>query len=154
MIYLLDKAIFYSKGYFYPYKIFSYVENEARYSADYRLLADSLAAMFEKYHVIDPDAVKILLDKSKEKMHNDYEKLSLAFSYNRNGYYDEAKEIFYPTVKFISDKIKAEKKDYQSVRSLLISLDEEYDTDRDDKNFIWKLELSNKLYGAFYNDKD
>ena len=153
MIYLLNKAIFYCKGYFHPYKIFSYVEKEARYSVDYHLLADSLATMFEKYNIVNQDAVKKLLDRSKEKMHRDYEKLSLAFSYQRNGYYEEAEQIFEPTIDLIVAKIKAGKKDYQAVRSLIISLEEDYDMEDDNSDF-WYQELTNRLYGAFYNDEN
>ncbi len=148
-IYLLDKAIFYCQGYFYPYKIYSYVEKEVRYSIDYHLLADSLAAIFEKHNVINPDAIKTLLDSSREKMHSDYEKLSLAFSYQRNGYHKEAEEIFKSTIDFIIGKIKAGEKDYQAVRSLIIALGEDYDME-EDNSCSWYLELTNRLYGAFY----
>lgn len=153
MIYLFDKAIFYCQDYFYPYKIFSYIQKESRYSIDYHLLANSLAGMFNKYHVVNPEEVKNLLDKSKEKMNSDYEKISLSFSYLRNGYLEEAEKIFKPTIDFMINKIKDANINYQSVRSLIIALDEEYETG-DDISLTWKLELSNKLYGACYNDEN
>ena len=151
MIYLFDKAIFYCQDYFYPYKVFSYIQKESRYSVDYHLLADSLAGMFNKYHVVNPEAVKNLLDKSKEKMNSDYEKISLSFSYLGNGYLEEAEEIFKPTIDFMINEIKDGNISYQSVRSLIMALDEEYEPEND-IGHAWKLELSNKLYGVFYND--
>ncbi len=151
MIYLFDKAIFYCQDYFYPYKVFSYIQKESRYSVDYHLFADSLAEMFNKYHIVNPEAVKNLLDKSKEKMNSDYEKISLSFSYLQNGYIEEAEEILKPTIDFMINEIKDGNISYQSVRSLIIALDEEYEPEND-IGHAWKLELSNKLYGAFYND--
>jgi hypothetical protein len=171
MIYLLNKAVFYSQGYFYPYKMFSYLKKKARYCVDYHLLADSLAVMFEKHHVVNPDAVKRLLDSSREKMHSDYEKFSLAFSYQRNGYSKEAKEIFTSTIDAIVSEIREGKKAYQAVRSLIITLAENGDIGDEscffcdlendgsifagngrEVCFSWDVELVNRLYGAFYDE--
>ena len=155
MVYLLDKAIFYCNGYFYPYKIFAHLEVKARYSNEYCLLANNLARLFTKHHVIvNPDAVKRLLDSAREKMCSDYEKLSLAFSYQIHGYPKEAEEILYPTVEYILDKIKSGGKEYQVVKSLIEDLDKVYDFESDDMCFTWKLELSNRLYGVFYENRD
>ncbi len=153
MVYLLEKATFYCQDYFYPYKIFSYMEKNTRYSVDYHLLANSLAGIFEKYHIVNAEAVKNLLDKSKEKMNSHYEKISLSFSYLQNGYLKEAEEIFKPTIDLIVDEIKDGNISYQLVRSLIMALGEEYETEND-IGHSWELELSNKLYGAFYNDEN
>ena len=173
MTYLLHKAVYYSQDYFYPCKIFSYLEKNPRSSVDYHLLADSLAAIFEKYDAADPDAVKKLLDCSRKKMHSDYEKLSLAFSYQRNGYSKEAEEVFESTIDVIVAEIQEGKKEYQVVRSLIITLLENSDI-ADESCFFcalghdgsvfegtgrevchsWDIELVDRLYGAFGNDEN
>jgi len=173
MTYLLHKAVYYSQDDFYPCKIFSYLEKKIRSSVDYHLLADSLAVIFEKYDAADPDAVKKLLDCSRKKMHSDHEKLSLAFSYQRNGYSKEAEEVFESAIDCIISEIRDGKKEYQAVRSLIITLVENDDIGDESCFFCdlehdgsvfegtgrevchsWDIELVNRLYGAFGNDKD
>jgi hypothetical protein len=168
MIYLLNKAVFYAQSYLYPYKIFSHLEKKAHYSVDYHLLADSLAVMSAKHNVVNPGAVKRLLDRSREKMYSDYEKLSLAFSYQRNGYSQEAKEIFESTIDVIVSEIQEGKKEYQAIRSLILMLVENgdigdessffCDLENDGSIFIgngrevcfsWDVKLVKTLYGAF-----
>jgi len=170
MVYLLNKAIFYCQCCFYPYRIFSYLKNKARSCVEYHLLADSLAVIFEKHNIVKPDAVKKILDNSREKMYTDYEKLSLAFSYQRNGYSKEAQEIFKSTIDAIVSEIREGKKEYQTVRSLIVTLvdnadigDESCffcDLENDGRVFAGHgaevcfsgdIELVNRLYGAFYD---
>jgi len=155
---LLEKAIYYCHSYFYPLKIFFDIEKNSRYFNDFRLLADALRKMFDKFAVEISDElvlnkVEELLYKSKKLACNNHEKMLLAFSYLQNGYIEDAEVLIQSLVDSLTDSIKLKNTDYKTIHTLIISIHNEYMYKNADNDIMrkWFLELTNKLYGAFYD---
>ena len=104
---------------------------------------------------IKPNIVLQLLTKGEDETDNDYEKLFLVYSYFRNGYCKKAEEIFYLTLEDIVNRRKSGDLEYQTVKKLILSLDEWhfYSSCSDDFFHLWMI-LLNKVYGVFYNDNN
>ena len=159
-VYLLEKAIYYCRSYFYPLKIFFDIEKNARYFDDFRLLADTLKTMFNKFAVEISDAlvlnkVEELLYESEKLACSNHEKMLLAFSYLQNGYIEDAEILIQSTIDTIIDSIKLKYTDYKSIHVLICGIHNEYMYKNDENEIMhkWFLELTNKLYGAFYDHK-
>jgi len=158
-VYLLEKAIYYCHSYFYPLKIFFDIKKNARYFDDFRLLADVLRSIFDKFAIEISDA--LILDRVEELLgeaksaHTDNEKILLAFSYLQNGYIEDAEILIQSTIDTIIDSIKLKNTDYKTIHALIISVHNEYMYKNTDNDVMhkWFLELTNKLYGAFYDYK-
>lgn len=154
-IYLFNKAIFYCNNYFWPFKIYGLLEGYAKFSSDYRLLADSLRYIFDKYaeEVMDGLVLKGVenhLKKAKALMNNNYEKITLAFSLKYNNFDDEARELFFDTLERIVWDIEKDRLDDQYVIILLSQIEDEYQLlfTYKDINLEWNLRFSNELYTA------
>lgn len=159
-VYLLEKAIYYCRSYFYPLKIFFDIKQNARFFDDFRLLADVLCVTFDKYAVEISDAlvlngVKELLHEAEKLACSNHEKMLLAFSYLQNGYIEDAEILIRSTIDTIIDSIKLKYTDYKSIHILICSIHNEYMYKNDENEIMhkWFLELTNKLYGAFYDHK-
>jgi hypothetical protein len=159
-VYLLEKAIYYCHSYFYPLKIFFDIKKNARHFDDFRLLADVLKTMFDKFAIEISDAlildgVEELLSEAKKSAHTDNEKILLAFSYLQNGYIKDAEILMQSTIDTIFKSIKSNNTDYKTIHTLIISTHNEYIYKNVDNDVMhkWFLELTNKLYGAFYDHK-
>ena len=159
-VYLLEKAIYYCNSYFYPLKIFFEIEKDAKYFDDFRLLADALRTIYDKFAVEITDAlildkVKKLLHKSKELSYTNHERMLLSFSYLQNGYIDDAEILIQPTTNAIVDSIKQQDMDYKSIHLLICDIHNQYMYKNDDNDIMhkWFLESTNRLYGAFDEHK-
>jgi hypothetical protein len=159
-IYLLEKAIYYCNSYFHPLKIFFEIEKDAKYFDDFRLLADALKTMFDKFVVEITDAlildkVEKLLHKSKELADTNHERMLLSFSYLQNGYIDDAEILIQPTINAIVDLIKQQDMDNKSIHLLICDIYNQYMYKNDDNEVMykWFQESTNRLYGAFYEHK-
>jgi hypothetical protein len=142
-IYLLHKTTFYCNEYFYPMKIFWGLEKEAKTSNDYRLLADALRSLYDKYaaDLLDLsllDDIEKYLFKSEQLMLSDYDKLSLAISMKKNKI-EKGDALFKFTMDALFLSTEKCKNNYQLIRELLSSLYEDYDLfarDTEDAKFI------------------
>jgi hypothetical protein len=159
-VYLLEKAIYYCNSHFYPLKIFFDIEKDAKYFDDFRLLADALRSMSDKFAVeitdtLILDKVEKLLRKSKEFAYTNHEKMLLSFSYLQNGYIEDAEILIQPTINAIVDSIKQQDMDYKSIHLLICDIHNQYVYKNDDNKIMhkWFLESANKLYGAFYEHR-
>jgi hypothetical protein len=158
-VYLLEKAMHYCNSYFYPLKIFFNIEKNAKYFDEFRLLADALKTMFDKFAVEITDAlvlnkVEELLRQSKELAGTHHERMLLSFSYLQNGYIDDAEILIQPTINAIVDLIKRQNTDYKSIHLLICDIHNQYMYKNDDEiMYKWFQESTNRLYGAFYEHK-
>ena len=159
-VYLLEKAIYYCNSYFYPLKIFFEIEKDAKYFDDFRLLADALKTMFDKFVVeitdtLILDKVEELLFESKEFVCTNHERMLLSFSYLQNGYIDDAEILIQPTINAIVDLIKQQNTDYKSIHLLICDIHNQCMYKNNDNEVMdkWFLESTNRLYGAFYENR-
>jgi len=159
-IYLLEKAIYYCHSYFYPLKIFFDIKKNARFFDDFRLLADVLRTIFDKFAVEISDVlilngVEELLNEAKKHAYTDNEKMLLAFSYLQNGHIEDAEILIQSLISSLVDSVKLKNTDYKTIHNLIINIHNEYMYKNEDNDIMhkWFLELTNNLYGAFYDHK-
>ena len=79
----------------------------------------------------------------------------LAFSYLQNGYIEDGEILLQSTITIMIDSIKSKYTDYESIHVLICVIYNEYMYKNDENDIMhkWFLELTNKLYGAFYEHK-
>jgi len=96
-----------------------------------------------------------LLSEAKKCAYTDYEKILLAFSSLQNGYIEDAELLIQSTIDTIVKSIELNNTDYKTIHTLIISIHNEYIYKNFDNEVMhkWFLELTNKLYGAFYEHK-
>ena len=116
--------------------------------------------MFDKFVVEITDALMLdkvekLLHKSKELAYINHERMLLSFSYLQNGYIDDAETLIQPTINAIVDLIKQQNTDCKSIHLLICDIHNQYMYKNNDNEVMdkWFLESTNRLYGAFHENR-
>jgi len=148
-VYLLQKVIFYCDSYIYAIQLFIELKKYAQNSNDFRLLADSLKSIYDKFasDILDVtllDEIQSYLKKSEKLLNNDYDRVNLAFSLQRNGFEKDAQDSFELAYKHLSSSIDMKEIQRNDIKVLLVNMQEEDDLlfKRENICLEWQLKLA------------
>jgi len=148
-VYLLQKVLSYCDSYIYPIQLFTKLKKYAQDSNDFRLLADSLKSIYDKFasNILDItllDEIQSYLKKSEKLLNNDYDRVNLAFSLQRNGFEKDAQDSFELAYKHLSSSIDKKKIQINDIKVLLARVHDEDELlfKREELCLEWQLKLA------------
>jgi len=148
-VYLLQKVLSYCNSYIYPIQFFTELKKYAQNSNDFRLLADSLKSIYDKFDsdILDVtllDEIQSYLKKSEKLLNNDYDRVNLVFSLQRNGFEKDAQDSFELAYKHLSSSTDKKEIQRNDIKVLLARVHDEDELlfKREELCLEWQLKLA------------
>jgi len=147
-VYILQKVLSYCDSYIYPIQFFTELKKYAQNSNDFRLLADSLKSIYDKFasDILDVtllDEIQSYLKKSEKLLNSHYDRVMLAFSLQRKGFDKDAQESFYIAYKCLLSSINKNGIQRNDIKNLLANMHDEDELlfKREEICLEWQLKL-------------